>query len=457
MQNRKPKCFLLAPDEDFALPLKRALGKKGIAIHTQFDQESDEQLSLNSYDAAIAFFENPRSDNVGDPAHRAVYFSNPKNSKGLIEAQKDGLYDFSEIQAVDLNADKIISHLKHILLNTAKTSKKQTTQGEAALAKIIGNSAQIKKVREMIQRISRFPDIPVLITGETGTGKELVANALHLGSPRAAKPLIKLNCGAIPETLFESQLFGHRKGAFSGAVAHQKGLVEEANDGVLFLDEISSLKLELQPKLLRFLEDGSYLPVGEVRECKSSAWVIAATNQDLEVLTSQGSFRADLYHRLNSTAIKLSPLRHRSDDVFILTDHFLQAFSAKHDVKSKHLNEAAKDILLSYDWSGNVRELKNLMQRLVLSPGNRILPQHISNEIKREEHCRGHQKYTSLREIEQAHILSVLKGTNYQIRTAARLLGIGRNTLKRKLAEFDLRVSPNPVIPSKEWVHLEPT
>ena len=254
MPNHKPKCFILIPNKEFALPLKRALAKKGISIHTQFDQESDEQLSLNSFDAVIAFFENPRGDHPGRLTHRAVYFSNRNHSEDLIEAQKDGLYDFSKIQSVNLNAAKIISHLEPIFLGTAKTSKNRTTIGEKALEQIIGRSAAIKHVKEMIQRISQFPDVPMLITGETGTGKELVANALHACSPRSDKPLIKINCSAIPETLFESQLFGHRKGAFSGAVVQQKGLVEEATDGTLFLDEIGSLKLELQPKLLRFLE-----------------------------------------------------------------------------------------------------------------------------------------------------------------------------------------------------------
>ena len=362
MAHHKPKCFILIPNKEFALPLKRALSKKGISIHTQFDQESDEQLSLNFFDAAIAFFENPQDDNPSQPTHRAVYFSNRNHSEELIETQKDGLYDFSKIQAVNLNAEKIISHLEPILLGTAKTSKNRTTIGEKALEQIIGRSAAIKHVKEMIQRISQFPDVPMLITGETGTGKELVVNALHACSPRSDKPLIKINCSAIPENLFESQLFGHRKGAFSGAVAQQKGLVEEANNGVLFLDEIGSLKLELQPKLLRFLEDGSYLPVGEIRERKSNAWIIAATNQDLDEQVEEGLFRTDLLHRLKAALIKLPPLRERKEDILPLADFFVKQYVTK----PKQFTKEVQRLLINHPWPGNVRELKAVLRNIKL-------------------------------------------------------------------------------------------
>ena len=443
MAHHKPKCFLLIPNKEFALPLKRALRKKGISIHTQFDQESDEQLSLNSFDAAIAFFENPRGDNPGQPTHRAVYFSNRNDSEDLIEAQKDGLYDFSKIQSVNLNAEKIISHLEPILLGTAKTSQNRTTIGEKALEQIIGRSAAMKHVKEMIQRISQFPDVPMLITGETGTGKELVANALHACSPRSDKLLIKINCSAIPETLFESQLFGHRKGAFSGAAVQQKGLVEEATDGTLFLDEIGSLKLDLQPKLLRFLEDGSYLPIGEIRERKSNAWIIAATNQDLDEQVEEGLFRTDLLHRLKAAKINLPPLRERGGDILILSQYLLNLYSQSLGIESQQLSQEVQDSLMGYDWPGNIRELKNLIHGLVLNnPGGGLYSKHLLKRIP-VKGCQSeeYQKVPSLKEMEKSHIVATFNGAGRRIRKTAQLLGIARNTLKKKLSEYGIHKS----------------
>jgi len=443
MAHHKAKCFLLVPSKEFALPLKTALGKKGISIHTQFDQESDAQFSLNSFDAVIAFFENPQGDNPGHPTHRAVYFSNRNGSADLIEAQKDGLYDFSKIQAVNLNAERIISHLDRVLLNTAKASKNRTTKGENALAQIIGRSAAIKHVKEMIQRVSQFPDVTVLITGETGTGKELVANALHACSHRSDKPLIRINCSAIPENLFESQLFGHRRGAFSGAVVQQKGLVEEAADGTLFLDEIGSLKLELQPKLLRFLEDGSYLPVGEMRERKSNAWVIAATNNRLEELVNQGFFREDLYFRLKALQISIPPLRERQEDITVLAQYYLHKIAKSSDWQAaRTLSHQALEKFTHYSWPGNVRELKQLVIALhAFTTGLTILPDHLPPQLRnsKNEARQRRSKVLSLEELQRRYIAKILQRNNFNVKKTAKLLGIDRNTLSRKIERYEIK------------------
>ncbi len=213
---------------------------------------------------------------------------------------------------------------------------------------MIGQSPQIESVRQQIECISQFPGAPVLITGETGAGKEVVAELLHASSPRAGKPLIRVNCSAIPESLFESELFGHRKGAFTGALSDQKGLVEAAHDGSLFLDEISSLKLELQPKLLRFLENGGYLPVGETMERHSNAWIMAASNENLEDLIAQKRFRPDLYYRLKVNEINLPPLRERSHDILLFAEYFLAQFAQQFGTPPKSLSAEAQEALLKY-------------------------------------------------------------------------------------------------------------
>ena len=312
-------------------------------------------------------------------------------------------------------------------------------KGEAVLAKIVGRSHQIKQVKELIRRISQFPEAPVLITGETGTGKELVADALHACSPRKDGPLIKVNCAAIPENLFESQLFGHRKGAFSGAATDHKGLVQEASNGTLFLDEISSLRVEHQAKILRFLEDGSYFRISETVQRKSNAWILAATNQDLEHLAEQGLVRPDLCYRLKSEEIELPPLRQRGQDVLALSKHFLKNYSRKLVEQPKRLSAEAQELLMYYDWPGNVRELRNAMRALTTRvPTSLIMATHLSQLPSNRKRQPTTEDVKPLREVERKHIIETIMKTGCRVRETARLLEIDRNTLKRKLIAYGI-------------------
>jgi two-component system response regulator HydG len=245
----------------------------------------------------------------------------------------------------------------------------------------------------------------------------------------------------IPEALFESQLFGHRKGAFTGADHDHSGYVGAAQDGTLFLDEIGKLPLAQQPKLLRFLQDGSYLPVGETVERASSVWSIAATNRDLRRLVQENSFLEDLYHRLNVMTIDLPPLRERREDIPLLAASFLQKFAEKFKVPVKQLSEEAENILQRHHWPGNVRELEHLMMKVtVLVEGEVVLPQHLPAEIGDTEKAIVHEKeqLSALHDVERSHILQMLMETGFNLSQTAKRLQIDRKTLYRKMAKYHL-------------------
>src|SRR6185369_2081306 len=234
--------------------------------------------------------------------------------------------------------------------------------GAAGLEDIVGESAKMREVRELIQTIAPT-EARVLILGESGTGKELVAGAVHSLSNRRAARYVRINCAAIPETLLESELFGHEKGAFTGALRQKPGLVEEANGGTIFLDEIADMSRPLQAKLLRFLEDGSFTRVGGTQELKVSVRLIAATNRDIIAAIKAEQFREDLFHRLNVVQFRLLPLRQRGEDVLLLAEHFLRTFSLSMNKTTRTISRAARQKLMTHHWPGNVRELRNVIER----------------------------------------------------------------------------------------------
>ncbi|HEY6951671.1 MAG TPA: sigma-54 dependent transcriptional regulator [Bacteroidota bacterium] len=237
---------------------------------------------------------------------------------------------------------------------------------------IVGQSPEILEIVDVVRQVAPT-DITVLITGESGVGKEVIMNALHAASKRAAKPLVTVNCGAIPEGLIESELFGHEKGSFTSAVETRKGYFEIADGGTVFLDEIGETPLGTQVKLLRVLENGEFTRVGASVPRKADVRVIAATNKDLENEVRQKQFRADLYFRLRSVNIYVPPLRNRKEDIPLLVDHIIKEFSAKNDTKFEGFTNEATDVLLNYDWPGNVRELRNVLESMVvLENGKRI-------------------------------------------------------------------------------------
>jgi formate hydrogenlyase transcriptional activator len=303
---------------------------------------------------------------------------------------------------------------------------------------IVGNSLVLWSALEQAELVAPT-DSTVMIHGETGTGKELIADVIHNLSPRRHHNFIKINCAAIPPTLFESELFGHERGAFTGAINQRVGRLELAHKGTLFLDEIGDLPLELQPKLLRVLQDRGFERLGNSRSIKADVRVIAATHRDLNQLVQEGSFRDDLYYRLNIIPIIAPPLRERGEDIILLAGYFAKKYARR---LNKRINDFPPEIieaLASYDWPGNVRELQNVIERAVVLSVDGILRPAIP-KLKRSVRTSSASSKT-LEEVEREHILNVLKETNWVIggqEGAARWLGINRTTLTFRMRKLGI-------------------
>jgi two-component system response regulator HydG len=316
-------------------------------------------------------------------------------------------------------------------------------------AEIVGEGERIRKVLDIVREWA-VSDSTILITGETGTGKDLLARMIRRLSPRRERAFVVVNCATIPDNLFESELFGHMRGAFSGATRNRKGLAQEADGGTLFLDEVGELPLEIQPQLLRFLETGEVRPIGQNRSVRVDTRVVAATNRDLQAMMRQGRFREDLYYRLNVLPLELPPLRERRDDVPRLAAHFVERFSRRLGRQVTEVNKRALLVLRSYDWPGNIRELENVVERAVmLCRGNELRPEHLlmpgGGPAAAAEPARPAQSSgqgvgdpITVAELERLHILAVLKREGGNQKKTAAVLDISKSTLWRKLKEYGI-------------------
>lgn len=308
--------------------------------------------------------------------------------------------------------------------------------------KIIGQSPAFLKILEQIDVVAKS-DVPVLIQGESGTGKELVASSIHESSARADKPFLKINCSAIPETLVESILFGHEKGAFTNAVSTRQGLFEEANDGTLLLDEISEMPIHLQAKLLRVLQEQTLTRVGSSKETSVDVRIIATTNRNIEELIAEGGFRSDLYYRLNVFPITIPPIRERRDDIQLLVRHFLEIFRKKYKFEGKEVSEKSWEIILEYDWPGNVREIENLVERAFLYSGNdtQLKTSHFHFQpIQSNPKPNGQLEIgaVSMADVEKHVIFKTLELCEDNRTKTADILGITSRTLRNKLSQYKL-------------------
>jgi len=319
-------------------------------------------------------------------------------------------------------------------LRELEAERHQTTQ-------IIGDSRSTRRLRQMIKQVAASEALSVLISGESGTGKELVARGLHYHGPRRDHPLIEVNCAGISETLFESELFGHERGAFTDAKSAKKGLVELAHRGTLFLDEIGQMSLPLQAKFLRFLEERRFRRVGGTQVIPVDVRVVAASNRDLQELVQEGAFRKDLYYRLNLIFIQLPSLRERQEDILPLARHFLQQANRMFKKATRGFSPEVERLLVAYPWPGNVREVRNVVERMsILESVDMILPHHLPPEISGERAVPPAGTFDigmlfpkSLPEVEHAYIAAVLERVGGNKTRAAEILGIARPTLRAKL------------------------
>ena len=364
--------------------------------------------------------------------------------------------------------DELGPLLERVFADRAQQQRLPLHQGAERIEgkiEMIGISDAMLTLRALTRQLAASGVRAALISGESGTGKELVARLLHADGPRRDGPFVEVNCSAIAETLFESELFGHERGAFTGAVGLRRGLAETADGGTLFLDEIGEMSLSCQAKLLRFLDDQTFLRVGSSRKIRVNVQIVAATNRDLKVMVAQGTFRSDLYYRLNVAPIVLTPLRSRPDDILPLASYWLRRISAQHGGRVAGVTPEAERRLQAYSWPGNIRELRNLIERLViLCPGDHITEGQLPAEffvavesaaqveggsasfIYDLELARGAAGTTgaglpasdgsappSLDELNHAHIRKVLAKVNGNKTKAAEILGISRQTLRSKL------------------------
>jgi two-component system response regulator HydG len=353
------------------------------------------------------------------------------------EAMQLGALDYFE---KGREPDELFNRIDRALCEQALRREQDSARGQMAEGEVVPGivfrSSAMRQVLDIVARVAPT-DATVLIHGESGTGKELIARAIHRGSRRARRPFVALNCGALPETLLESELFGHVKGAFTGASVNRKGLFEEADGGTVFLDEIGEMTPGLQVKLLRTLQDGEVRAVGSTQPITVDTRVGAATNQNLDVLMRQGRFREDLFYRLNVIAFAIPPLRERREDIPLLVEHFLDRFNRKQG-RALRLEDDALQLLLGHPWPGNVRELEHALERMViLGEGDTItiddLPSRIANrgEAELAAPSRG-----SLADTEKAHIREMLERHGWNYSRTADALGISRTTLWRKLKEY---------------------
>jgi two-component system response regulator AtoC len=366
-----------------------------------------------------------------------------------VAAMKSGAYDYInkpfELEELKLLIEKGLE-TKSLINEVRRLHRQQKEKYQNN--HIYGVSPQIHYVKELIDMISKTHKTSVLIQGESGTGKELAANAIHYSSHRSEKPLMKSNCSAIPDSLLESELFGYEKGAFTDAKNTKKGLFELADSGTVFLDEIGDMNPFLQSKILRVLENQTFMRVGGEREIKVDIRVIAATNKDLEAMVKEGLFRKDLYYRLKVMVVEMPPLRDRLEDILLLSNLFIEENNKEYNKNIKGFSEEAKKLMIQYAWPGNVRELRNVIERaMILTDREVITPKHLPFELKQAEkvaHGNAEREVSeigfdmSLDSMEKIHLSKVLKKLEWNKSKASKFLGISRATLRAKIKKYSL-------------------
>ena len=438
---RQFKVLLVDDEEKFIELLKQRLTRKGYSVEasncslkalnmieeTEFDVALFD-IMMNGIDG-LELLE--RAKKI-QPNLEIIMLTGYATVDTAIEAMKKGAYDYLTKPIKPIELELILQKaLDRKRLQDYSNNLIETIQRTNRKREIIGNSDVMINLKYLIDRVSDSP-LPALILGESGTGKELVANALHYNSLRAHHPFVPINASAIPSQLLESELFGHVKGAFTGAQVNKKGLVELADEGTLFLDEIGDMEASLQVKLLRFLDAGEFRPVGGTVTKKANVRVVAATNINLEQAIEEGRFREDLYYRLSVVTLSIPPLRERGRDALVLAEHFLRQSNSK-----KKLSKEAEIFLLNYTFPGNVRELANLIERgILLSKGEELYP---NDFFAGESYSKNNIKSLALEDIEKEHIYQVLEKTGWNKTETAKMLKIGLRTLYRKIEEYKLQ------------------
>jgi DNA-binding NtrC family response regulator len=446
------KILIVEDNADLVFTLSRVLKKVGYQIFTADTGEKGLSIFRKELiDLVILDLKLPKIGGIDvltqmkemNPDILVLMMTASTDVSPAIEAIKKGAYDYL-IKPFELEK------LKHNVKNALET---HTLKMEVARFQrehkiqypndtIFGESKAIRDVRDLIKIVAETPKTSVLIQGESGTGKELVANAIHFYSKRASQTFIKLNCSAIPDHLLESELFGHEKGSFTDAKSMKKGLFELANGGTIFLDEISSMKLSLQPKILRVIESQTFRRIGGISDIKIDIRLVTATNTNLVQLIQEKKFRDDLYYRLKVMEINIPPLREHKEDILLLAKLFIEEYNKEFNKHVQKLAPKTERLLLSYQWPGNIRELKNVIERgIILCKNESLLPENLPMELHKGDANIVTQQVSfgkvSLQVMERHHIKEVLKLVNGNKSQAARILDISRSTLREKLKNYE--------------------
>ncbi len=445
MKNMEGRILIIEDEERMRHLLELLLVEQGYFVKTARDGvEGMSQWKLMQPDVVLTDLKMPRADGLEVLEFRNRQFQQVPliilTAFGTVEcavtAMKQGAYDY-------LTKPFDNDHLVAVVASAkAGTEKKQgAVEGsEMKPGQMIGTSLVMQKVYEDIAMISRTR-MSVLVSGESGTGKELVAKAIHANPEQPIRPFVRVNCAAIPHDLLESELFGHLRGAFTGAVSDRQGAFIQADGGTLFLDEIGDLPLQLQPKLLHAVEEKTVTPVGAATAQKVDVMIIAATNHDLDEMVHSGLFRNDLYQRLNRFPLHLPPLRHRGKDLLELINYFLELFCREQEKRVLTVSAEAFKLLHSYSWPGNIRELRNVLERIVLTCRNGIIT---AKMLPKKAQFQNLVTFENIRESlnlpaqEQQLIISALEQCGWNQSESARKLGVSRNTLRYRMKKYDI-------------------
>ena len=409
-------------------------------------REALERIERNRWDIALLDIKMPGMDGIElqgrlkdiDPDMPLIIMTGYGSVETAVQALKNGAYDYI---TKPFDPDELVHLVSRALEHRAARREvvrlRENLQEVFPQSELIGQSPAMKRVFELVETVAPT-DATVLITGESGTGKEIVARAIHAASPRRYMPMVVIHCGALPESLLESELFGHERGAFTGAQCRKKGKFEVADGGTVFLDEIGDISLKTQTDLLRVLQEKQIVRLGSNQTVTVDFRVIAATNKNLETLVKEGTFRADLYYRLNVFAIELPALRERREDIPMLAAHFLAKYATQMNRPAPRVSAQALDVLVQYHWPGNVRELENAVERaLLISREGEIQPQDFPFQTRPA--ANGEASGRTLEDVERVHIQRVLEDTNWNLSRTARILDIDRTTLYNKLRRYGLR------------------
>lgn len=444
--------LIIDDEEKMRLLLERVLNKHGAFVETAKDgDEAIRRIESHRYDIVLADIKMPgisgmdvlKTTTALHPESQVIMMTAFGTVDSAVEAMKAGAYHYIN---KPFKMDELLLIINKALEEKSLRREVQTLRKEVqtkyCFDNIIGKSKAMQGVFDIIRRVADSKST-ILIYGQSGTGKELVAKAIHYNSSRRDKPFVTINCSALPETLLESELFGHVKGSFTGAIANKKGLFEEAHQGTIFLDEIGEISPALQVKLLRVLQEKEIKRVGSTTTTVVDIRLIAATNKDLEEEVRLGNFRDDLYYRLSVIPIHLPPLKERPEDIPLLANHFMAKYAAETNSPVKSISKEAMRYLVNYHWPGNVRELENVIERaLTLGRSDTILPEDLPPHIRTEKPPSTEaepERDPTLEELEREYIKKILRKVRGHKIEAAKILGIDRRTLYRKEKKYGLK------------------